>query len=386
MLFRNGDGTLGCLTDLCPHRAARLSDEQVIDGRIECLYHGWQFAANGQCLHIPQLPKDTKIPTNACVQSYVVVEHQGIVWLWAGEGQAADAKSIPSLPELASPEFSIVNDFMTERNYDQTYVIENLFDPAHVPSVHQNTDGKQQNPQPLEIELFKTSIEGIEGRYQDTNNPKATWINLDFLAPNTVIFRVCDSPKPGSRLIVVLYSIPLGKGRSPVLLRICSNIPTWQAPRWFSHFYRSRVVEEDMPIAIGQQTQVERLGRSLKELYLPLKTSDLYAVEYRKWLDQFGSSLPFYQGYTSSKLTISPSEPAFKGRFYHHTRICSSCNRAYQNTILGKQILVGTAIALAALAIITVNSGIYPVFVAASLLAVALAFLVQKLKTKFELG
>jgi hypothetical protein len=129
--------------------------------------------------------------------------------------------------------------------------------------------------------------------------------------------------------------------------------------------------------------QVEHLGRSLKELYLPLKTSDLYAVEYRKWLDQFGSSLPFYQGYTSSKLTISPSEPAFKGRFYHHTRICSSCNRAYQNTILGKQILVGTAITLV---IITDKCGISPVFVAASLLAVALAFLAQKLKTKFELG
>ncbi len=40
VLFRNGEGKLVCLTDLCPHRAAKLSDGQIIDGQIECLYHG----------------------------------------------------------------------------------------------------------------------------------------------------------------------------------------------------------------------------------------------------------------------------------------------------------------------------------------------------------
>lgn len=53
-LFRNHDGKLACLTDLCPHRAAKLSDGRLIDGKIECLYHGWQFGTDGQCLHIPQ--------------------------------------------------------------------------------------------------------------------------------------------------------------------------------------------------------------------------------------------------------------------------------------------------------------------------------------------
>ena len=36
-------------------RLAKLSEGQVIDGRLECLYHGWQFEGEGQCVKIPQV-------------------------------------------------------------------------------------------------------------------------------------------------------------------------------------------------------------------------------------------------------------------------------------------------------------------------------------------
>ena len=104
VLFKNADGVFVCLTDRCPHRAAKLSDGQIIDGKIECLYHGWQFGNNGQCLHIPQLPTDAKIPANACVSSFKVVELKGIIWMWAGEAETAIDELIPSLPDWDKPE------------------------------------------------------------------------------------------------------------------------------------------------------------------------------------------------------------------------------------------------------------------------------------------
>jgi len=389
VLFRNQDGKLGCLIDRCPHRAAKLSDGQMMDGKIECLYHGWQFETDGQCLHIPQLPKDAKIPTNACVKSFVVVESQGLIWMWAGEGETSDEKTIPTILEFNNSDF-IINDFMTERPYDQTYVIENLLDPAHIPIRHDGSEGNRENAQPLEIQIIETSVEGMRGRYRNTKKPNENWINLDFVAPNSVIYHLYGTPKSGYYLGLALYSLPLSKGRCRVLSRFYGNFSTWKIklqPRWFSHFYRNLVIEEDLPIAVGQQAQIERLGQSLKSLYFPLKTSDLYAVEYRKWLDKFGTSLPFYQGYATSKFEIidQKTNPAIPlNRFDRHTKICSSCNRAYQVTKSVKQILVGLAIALAALAILTDDSGISPVAVAASLSAVALAFAAQKLKTKFE--
>ena len=62
VLFRTGQGELHGLEDRCAHRLVRLSHGQVIDDKIECAYHGWQFNGTGRCVHIPhhsQLSKNT---------------------------------------------------------------------------------------------------------------------------------------------------------------------------------------------------------------------------------------------------------------------------------------------------------------------------------------
>ncbi|KAI9106998.1 hypothetical protein K1719_022526 [Acacia pycnantha] len=70
VLFKDGNGELHCYEDRCPHRLAKLSEGQLVDGRLECLYHGWQFEGEGKCVKIPQLPADAKIPRSACVKTY----------------------------------------------------------------------------------------------------------------------------------------------------------------------------------------------------------------------------------------------------------------------------------------------------------------------------
>ncbi|MCC5638132.1 Rieske 2Fe-2S domain-containing protein [Nostoc sp. CHAB 5844] len=388
VLFRNQDGKLGCLTDRCSHRAARLSDGQIIDGRIECLYHGWQFGTDGKCLHIPQLPEDAKIPTNACIKSFPVVERQGIVWMWAGEEKPVE-DLIPTIAELDKPEV-FCTDYTRDLPYDQTYFIENVIDPAHVYISHDGIVGKRENAQPLDIEVVDISIQGIRGKWRGTRQPNQPWSLLDFIAPNLVIYKSGDE-KTGKFGGVILYSLPLSKNRCRIFLRNYGNFfPLLMKlmPRWLDHIkWRNIILEGDLQLVVEQKRQIESLQKKLKDLYLPLKTSDTLVIEYRKWLDKFGKDLPFYQGYDSAKNfhTDELSENSLTlDRFSQHTQICSSCNQAYQTTNLVKQTLIGVAIALAALAILTDNSWVSPVAVIASLSAVALAFAAQKLKTKFE--
>ncbi|KAK3040025.1 hypothetical protein RJ639_028356 [Escallonia herrerae] len=78
VLYRDGGGELRCYEDRCPHRLAKLSEGQLIDGRLECLYHGWQFEGQGECVRIPQLPADARIPKSACVKTYEVRDSQGV--------------------------------------------------------------------------------------------------------------------------------------------------------------------------------------------------------------------------------------------------------------------------------------------------------------------
>lgn len=388
VLFTNQEGKQTCLIDRCPHRAAKLSDGQIIDGKIECLYHGWQFGADGQCLHIPQLPVDAKIPATACVQSFKVVERQGILWMWRGEPEVADDERIPTVADLDKPEF-VSLDYLSDRPYDQTYFIENIIDPAHLPISHHGSMSNRENAQPLDMEVLKTSVEGIQGRVREKRNANGNWVNCDFVAPNVVKYRL--EPIPGCVGGFAIYSLPLGKGRCRVLLRNYQNFATRKIklkPRWFDHLFRNRVAEEDMPFIRGQQAHIERLGENPNSLYFPLKTSDTFVIEYRKWLDKYGSSLPFYQGYSTSKSHDRSEEETSTSvlidRFKRHTQICSSCNQAYQVTKRLKQGSVGVAIALAALAIITDHSWLQFVAMSLSLSAVTLAVVAQVVKTKFE--
>lgn len=125
VIFRNQDGELACLSDRCPHRAAKLSDGQIIDGKIECLYHGWQFGNDGECLHIPQLSEDAKIPANSCVQSYPIVERQGLVWMWAGQSEMAKVERIPTIASIDQPEFC-TSDMIRDLPYDQMFLYLNF--------------------------------------------------------------------------------------------------------------------------------------------------------------------------------------------------------------------------------------------------------------------
>src|SRR3978361_676520 len=54
LLFRREDGTVAAISDTCSHRFAPLSMGTLLPGdRVQCPYHGLEFAADGRCVHNP---------------------------------------------------------------------------------------------------------------------------------------------------------------------------------------------------------------------------------------------------------------------------------------------------------------------------------------------
>ncbi len=168
VLFEDESSKLSCLQDICPHRAAKLSDGQIIEGKIECLYHGWQFDITGKCQHIPQLPDEATIPHNACVETFAVIEKQGIIWFWRGQKELAKVDLIPTIPKLDTADFA-ATDFAIDLPYDQSYLIENVIDPAHVHISHAGSLGDRKKAQPLLMEILESSIKGIHGKQTNIN-------------------------------------------------------------------------------------------------------------------------------------------------------------------------------------------------------------------------
>ena len=140
VMFRNSKGLVVALEDRCPHRQLPLSHGKLIGDDIQCGYHGLTFDCSGRCVRIPGADN---IPKTAYVESYPVEEAHGIVWVWMGDAQLADAKDVFSLPQWDDPKWYTHLGEALHLKANYLNVAENLVDPAHISFVHPTTLGSE---------------------------------------------------------------------------------------------------------------------------------------------------------------------------------------------------------------------------------------------------
>ncbi len=131
VVYRDDSGAVHALEDRCPHRQVKLSHGHVAGELLECAYHGWQFNSNGECAAVPYLAANQKLP-NCKIRQYSVQEQDGFVWLFPGDIETLQAKS---LQPLGIPEWEHLNYIATvsviKCNAHYSYLIENLMDMYH---------------------------------------------------------------------------------------------------------------------------------------------------------------------------------------------------------------------------------------------------------------
>ncbi|WP_008313448.1 aromatic ring-hydroxylating oxygenase subunit alpha [Leptolyngbya sp. PCC 6406] len=131
VLFRDRNHQVQALEDRCPHRQVQLSHGEVVNGEVECVYHGWRFDATGACTHVPYLGEAQKLPT-CTLRRYPVREQDGFIWVFPGDEARLAAEKIEP---LALPEWDHLNYIATVSLIDveshYSFLIENLMDMYH---------------------------------------------------------------------------------------------------------------------------------------------------------------------------------------------------------------------------------------------------------------
>lgn len=137
-LGRKRDGTVFALRDICPHRAAPLSEGRIIDDAVECPYHGWQFGiSDGACNHIPALTEAQAMDTTRIkLRHFPVRESGSLIWVYI-----AGDKRFAGTPPIDPPAFPFANrrplmDDALTLNCHVDHAVIGLMDPAHGPFVH----------------------------------------------------------------------------------------------------------------------------------------------------------------------------------------------------------------------------------------------------------
>jgi nitrite reductase/ring-hydroxylating ferredoxin subunit len=146
VMFRDANGTAHAVGARCPHRGADLASGAVVDGCIECPFHGWRFDGDGQCVRVPSQPATAKIPPQARVPAFPLLERDGVLWVRMDAAEmrrdeppgAPPATSGPNVRRIFFPPQLVAAPFLR--------TLENAFDEAHLPFIHRKTFGPGRDP------------------------------------------------------------------------------------------------------------------------------------------------------------------------------------------------------------------------------------------------
>jgi chlorophyllide a oxygenase len=100
--FRDADGKASCIKDECAHRACPISLGKLVEGKVQCPYHGWEYTSGGEVVKMPSIKK---LLPNVYVDAAPVVERDGLLYVWAGQwaGAGHEAEVVDELPGSLAP-------------------------------------------------------------------------------------------------------------------------------------------------------------------------------------------------------------------------------------------------------------------------------------------
>jgi phenylpropionate dioxygenase-like ring-hydroxylating dioxygenase large terminal subunit len=137
-LWRDKDNKVCCIADKCCHRGASLSCGKIVNGNLECPFHGFLYDKSGQVTSIPANGRNTAVPSAFNVPSYQTLDAHGFIWMWWGDADK-NVKAPFFFSELDSFSWS---GFKDHWNVHYSRAIENQLDVVHVPFVHKTTIGR----------------------------------------------------------------------------------------------------------------------------------------------------------------------------------------------------------------------------------------------------
>ncbi|KAJ3030682.1 UNVERIFIED_CONTAM: hypothetical protein HDU68_008209 [Siphonaria sp. JEL0065] len=306
--------------DKCPHRSAPLSVGRIMDGKLECRYHGWQFSTDGVC---SKVPSSNKIPVNAKLRKYPVVESDGFIWIWPGDLEAKDQVPKPTIYFPKQKAGWIPRIGCEVLDIDASLLNENFLDPAHLPFTHDKTIGKRSNSTLMTItcQFIDNTQEGhgigIEGFVNQPERPDLMKIQqkFQFMGPCIVALDFGDL---GDQ---TFYSVPTRKGhchfvyiqRFSFLQFLEKSFFGRMILDWYNPSYTRKILMEDYEMLKGQQ---ERLAAGANAMNSPV-AADLMIKTYRNWWRKVmkrEDGGPWFAGYSTDMEDICLEDNRSKGR------------------------------------------------------------------------
>ncbi|MCB1691805.1 MAG: aromatic ring-hydroxylating dioxygenase subunit alpha [Pseudomonadales bacterium] len=244
VVFRGERGEIGVLQDRCPHRSVRLSLGTVgDDGCLQCPFHGWRFAPDGENRHVPLNPDAKRSQLNATSLPARVIGD--LVWVYTSPlGQPAES---PQVPE-GLDEAGLTRTYITRTwHCHWTRAMENMLDSPHLPFVHRRSIGrglarKMKPDSRMDISWEDTSFGGRSIALMDGVDGGG---RLEFFRPNVMALTI---PMPGRHFRIHALVIPVNESETRLVVATSRN---FLRPRLFNLLFQSssrKIADEDRAV------------------------------------------------------------------------------------------------------------------------------------------
>ena len=136
VIYRDPDGSYGCVAERCAHRGCSLYYGFLEDGGIRCAYHGWLWAADGRCLEQPFEPQQSMLKYTVRLTAYPVQRMAGLLFVYLGP---EPAPLLPRWDVFAREDGTRLIEVQPVIATNFLQAMENSLDPTHVYYLHGHT-------------------------------------------------------------------------------------------------------------------------------------------------------------------------------------------------------------------------------------------------------
>lgn len=271
VLFRSSADQFAAFLDHCPHRGAPLSRGQVTeDGCLECPYHGWRFASDGACTHVPFNSLNPAQRSKLSVVSLPTRVIAGILWIFTG------AENVPE-PQLPSSLLEPNERYVIHHeiwNAHWTRAIDISLDYLHIPFVHQDSFGREFHDPVHKNAIAQISVTTTADGMAITNqlNTLLYGIEIDWHQPNNVVLKLDLGGMP---LRPHLFAIPLNTQQMRFMQVVLPNPGIDPSNFDFDEFFAASV--DDRTII---ESQIGEVPNTNEGCNVP---TDEPSLRFRRW-------------------------------------------------------------------------------------------------------
>jgi phthalate 4,5-dioxygenase len=131
--FRDSSGRVGVMDQRCPHRCASLFLGRNEENGLRCIYHGWKYDAEGNCVDMPNAPPHQDFKHKVKAKAYKVEERNGLIWVYMGARK--EAPPLPAIEAALMPAGDLQINFV-QRECNWLQALEGDIDTSHFGFLH----------------------------------------------------------------------------------------------------------------------------------------------------------------------------------------------------------------------------------------------------------